>query len=179
MKKKLMALLAAVAAVFGFGFAANTALAVDYGATIPVTGNTVTYSVPAGTFQPYETVTATFDDGYVTDVVLAAQRSKQFQAKADGGLDLRVTLTDAGVKAAQEGKMPHIILTGETSGTVFTITLVAPATGEGDQSGDNQGAGDKGTTADTGAAIAPYAIVVALLTAAGIAIFSVRKANAR
>ena len=31
MKKKIVAILATIAAVFGFGFAANTAMAVDYG----------------------------------------------------------------------------------------------------------------------------------------------------
>ena len=183
MKKRLMALLAAVAAVFGFGLTATTAMAVDYGATIPVTGNTVTYSIPAGTFQPYETVTVTFDDVYISDVVLAAQKSKQFQADANGGLNLRYILTDAGLKAAQEGKMPTITATGETSGNVFTLTLTAPAVGPGDtdqNTGDkNNGTTGGNTTADTGAAIAPYAIAVALLAAAGIAIFSVRKANTR
>lgn len=33
MKKKIMAMLAVIAAVLGFGFATNTAMADDYGAT--------------------------------------------------------------------------------------------------------------------------------------------------
>ena len=180
MKKKLMALLAAVAAMVGLGFAADSAMAVDYGATIPVTGNVVTYTVPAGTFRPHETVTATFDDTYISDVVKIVQKSKQFEANADGGLTLQYTLTDAGLKAAQEGRNPQIVLVGETSGNRFVLTLTAPAVGPGDQTDDKTD--DKtngGTAADTGAAVAPYAIAVALLAAAGIAILSVRKANAR
>lgn len=34
MKKKIMAVLAVIAAVLGFGFATNTAMADDYGATV-------------------------------------------------------------------------------------------------------------------------------------------------
>ena len=34
MKKKIMAVLATIAAVLGFGFATNTAMADDYGATV-------------------------------------------------------------------------------------------------------------------------------------------------
>lgn len=38
MKKKIMAVLATIAAVLGFGFAANTAMADDYGATVTYSG---------------------------------------------------------------------------------------------------------------------------------------------
>ena len=42
MKKKIVAILATIAAVFGFGFAANTAMA--YGATGTVSGNVATFT---------------------------------------------------------------------------------------------------------------------------------------
>lgn len=38
MKKKIMAVLATIAAVLGFGFATNTAMADDYGATVTYGG---------------------------------------------------------------------------------------------------------------------------------------------
>ena len=46
MKKKIVAILATIAAVFGFGFAANTAMAVDYGPTGAgkVSGNTAVFT---------------------------------------------------------------------------------------------------------------------------------------
>ena len=51
MKKKIMAVLATIAAVLGFGFATNTAMADDYGATVTYGGTTATVTFPAGTFQ--------------------------------------------------------------------------------------------------------------------------------
>ena len=53
MKKKIMAVLAVIAAVLGFGFATNTAMADDYGATVTYGGTTATVTFPAGTFRPY------------------------------------------------------------------------------------------------------------------------------
>ena len=52
MKKKIMAMLAVIAAVLGFGFATNTAMADDYGATVTYSGTTATvtfpYNIPRG-----------------------------------------------------------------------------------------------------------------------------------
>ena len=163
MKKKIMAVLAVIAAVLGFGFATNTAMADDYGATVTYSGTTATVTFPAGTFQPNESVTVYYDDAIVADVQQIAEVSKTFTAKADGSLTLLYTF-----KASQAGKT-----VGAVSGTK-TATIQVPATGTGDQSGTTTA-----TTANTGAAIAPYGVAVVLLAAAGIALFAVRKSTTR
>ena len=165
MKKKIMAVLATIAAVLGFGFATNTAMADDYGATVTYGGTTATVTFPAGTFQPNESVTVYYDDAIVADVQQIAEVSKTFTAKADGSLTLLYTF-----KASQAGKT---IAVKAVSGTK-TATIQVPATGTGDQSGTTTA-----TTANTGAAIAPYGVAVVLLAAAGIALFAVRKNTTR
>lgn len=99
MKKKIMAVLATIAAVLGFGFATNTAMADDYGATVTYGGTTATVTFPAGTFQPNESVTVYYDDAIVADVQQIAEVSKTFTAKADGSLTLLYTF-----KASQAGQ---------------------------------------------------------------------------
>ena len=153
MKKKIMAVLATIAAVLGFGFATNTAMADDYGATVTYGGTTAT---------------VTFDDAIVADVQQIAEVSKTFTAKADGSLTLLYTF-----KASQAGKTIAVKAVGAVSGTK-TATIQVPATGTGDQSGTTTA-----TTANTGAAIAPYGVAVVLLAAAGIALFAVRKNTTR
>ena len=76
-------------------------------------------------------------------------------------------------KASQAGKTIAVKAVGAVSGTK-TATIQVPATGTGDQSGTATT-----TTADTGAAIAPYGVAIALLAAAGIALFAVRKSTTR
>lgn len=150
MKKKIMAVLATIAAVLGFGFATNTAMADDYGATVTYGGTTATVTFPAGTFQPNESVTVYYDDAIVADVQQIAEVSKTFTAKADGSLTLLYTF-----KASQAGKTIAVKAVGAVSGTTTA------------------------TTANTGAAIAPYGVAVVLLAAAGIALFAVRKNTTR
>ncbi len=76
-------------------------------------------------------------------------------------------------KASQAGKTIAVKAVGAVSGTK-TATIQVPATGTGDQSGTTTA-----TTANTGAAIAPYGVAVVLLAAAGIALFAVRKSTTR
>lgn len=165
MKKKIVAVLAAIAAVLGFGFAANTAMADDYGAKVQYTDTTATVTFPAGTFEPNEEVTVYYDDAVVESVKAIAEVSTKVNAKADGSLTLLYTF-----KAGQAGKTIAVKAVGAKSGTK-TSTIQVPATGKPST--------DKATTADTGAAVAPYAVAVVLLAAAGIALFAVRKSTAR
>ena len=118
MKKKIMAVLATIAAVLGFGFATNTAMADDYGATVTYGGTTATVTFPAGTFQPNESVTVYYDDAIVADVQQIAEVSKTFTAKADGSLTLLYTF-----KASQAGKTIAVKAVGAVSGTQ-TATLL-------------------------------------------------------
>ena len=121
MKKKIMAVLATIAAVLGFGFATNTAMADDYGATVTYSGTTATVTFPAGTFQPNESVTVYYDDAIVADVQQIAEVSKTFTAKADGSLTLLYTF-----KASQAGKTIAVKAVGAVSGTK-TATIQVPA----------------------------------------------------
>lgn len=168
MKKKLVALLAAVAAVFGFGFASNAALADEYGLTGSVSGNVVTLSAPAGTFAPNEELSITVDDTYVSNVTFAADKTYTGKAHADGSATIKLTLTDA---ALASGYKATYTVKGLTSGKTYTASVSAPAA--------KGGVAEAPKTADTGAAVAPYAVAVALLAAAGVAVFAVRKTNAR
>ncbi|MBT1160992.1 MULTISPECIES: hypothetical protein [Bifidobacterium] len=170
MKKKIVALLAAIAAVFGFGFASNAALADEYGLTGSISGNTVTLSAPAGTFAPNETLEITVDDTYVSNVTFAANKTYTGKAHADGSATITLTLTDA---ALAKGYTATYTVKGKDSGKTYTASVTAPAAKQPVATTETP------KTADTGAAVAPYAVAVALLAAAGVAVFAVRKTNAR
>ena len=183
MKKKIVAILATIAAVFGFGFAANSAMADDanYGATAP------TVSADSIAFHFYGLtkngkVTVVYSDP-VVDVQQIAE--KIFTASAQGTLDVKYILK-AGTPAGTEITAKVI---DNTTGDVITSTAKVPATGTGtgaagaaDASTANGANGANGSTqqtASTGAAIAPYAVAVVLLAAAGISLIAVRKSSAR
>lgn len=176
MTKKILAVLATIAATLGLSFAANTAFAVDgdsYGASVSVSGNTATVSFPAGAFQPNEQVTVTWDDAVVADVQQIGQ--KTFTAAADGSLNLRYIFKDG----QTAGQTITVTAVGAQTGS-RTAEITVPATGTGDQSGNgaNGSTGTlngSGTTANTGASVAPYGVAALMLAAAGIALFAVRK----
>lgn len=167
MKKKIVALLAAIAAVLGFGFASGTAMAEPYGQIGAVEGNTVTASFTGLT--PNGPVTVTADDNFVSDIVQVI--SKQFYADAQGNLSVKLILKDG----VAPGTLISVTATDETTQTSTTVTSTVPATGEGTPSG-NQG---QGQVPQTGAAIMPYVVAAVLLIAAGIAVFAARKSSAR
>ena len=174
MKKKIVALLAAIAAVLGFGFASSTAMAADYGYTAAINGNVATVSYPAGTFAPNTDITVSFDDTYISDVVTVAYRTKVAgKSNADGSANLKFTLTDAALQAIAEGKTIHASVSdgiGLTSAEFSSKNVVQ--TGEGTPATGNK-------VPQTGASVAPYAVAVVLLAAAGCAVFAARKAGAR
>ena len=165
MKKKIVALLATIVAVLGFGFAANTAMADPYGSTGAVEGNTVSFSFAGLT--PNGDVTVTADDNVVSDIVQVVSRT--FKADAQGTLAVKYIL--------KEGVAPGTVITATatdvTTGKTVTASATVPATGTGtDTTATN-------TVPQTGAAVAPYAVAVVLLAAAGCAVFAARKAGAR
>ncbi|MDM8323122.1 hypothetical protein QUW48_06160 [Bifidobacterium pullorum] len=167
MKKKIVALLAAIAAVLGFGFASGTAMAEPYGQIGTVEGSTVTASFTGLT--PNGPVTVTADDNFVSDIVQVI--SKQFYADAQGNLSVKLILKDG----VAPGTLISVAATDETTQTSTTVTSTVPATGEGTPSTD-QG---QSQVPQTGAAIMPYIVAVVLLAAAGIAVFAARKSSAR
>ena len=88
MKKKIVAILATIAAVFGFGFAANTAMA--YGATGTVSGNVATFTFTGLT--PGQRYVVSYDDTTVENVTLAATKySNAAPAHEDGTLTATYT----------------------------------------------------------------------------------------
>lgn len=165
MKKKIVALLATIAAMLGFGFAANTAMADPYGSTGAVEGNTVSFSFAGLT--PNGDVTVTADDNVVSDIVQVVSRT--FKADAQGTLAVKYIL--------KEGVAPGTVITATatdvTTGKTVTASATVPATGTG------TGTTATNTVPQTGAAVAPYAVAVVLLAAAGYAVFAARKASTR
>ncbi|RSX51752.1 hypothetical protein D2E25_1727 [Bifidobacterium goeldii] len=167
MKKKIVALLAAIAAVFGFGLTAGTAFADDYGPSVSYSATTATVAFPAGTFQPNEAVTVYYDDAVVSSVKAIAEVSTTVNAKADGSLTLVYTFV-----AGQAGKTIAVKAVGAQSGEK-DASIKVPATGT--PADDNSG----NTLSKTGAAVTPYAVAVVLLGAAGAALLAVRKSTVR
>lgn len=168
MKKKIVAILAAIATMFGFGFAANTAMA--YGATGTVSGNVATFTFTGLT--PGETYVVAYDDTNIENVTLAATKySNAAQAHDNGTLTATYTF-----KSGFAGTIASSIYAADKAGNptgdaLATASVTVAATGEG--------TAKKNETASTGAAIAPYVVAVVLLAAAGISLVAVRKSSAR
>ncbi|MGE4600779.1 hypothetical protein [uncultured Bifidobacterium sp.] len=168
MKKKIVAILAAIATMFGFGFAANTAMA--YGATGTVSGNVATFTFTGLT--PGETYVVAYDDTNIENVTLAATKySNAAQAHDDGTLTATYTF-----KSGFAGTIASSIYAADKAGNptgaaLASASVTVAATGEG--------TAKKNETASTGAAIAPYVVAVVLLAAAGISLVAVRKSSAR
>lgn len=175
MKKKIVALLAAIAAVLGFGFATGTAMADDYSSTGTIQNNVVAFEL--GGFTPGETVVVTYDDTYVAsaEVITIANKTATGTAGTTGKVQVNYTLkagTPAGTVITATG-------VGQTSGVTATasVTVQANNAPAGTPSG-NAGTAQGGMPT-TGASVAPYAVAVVLLAAAGCAVFAARKAGAR
>ena len=163
MKKKIVALLAAIAAVLGFGFATGTAMADPYGQPGVVEGNSVSFTFRGLT--PNGEVTVTADDAVVSDIVPVISRS--FKADENGTLTVKFILKD-GVAA---GTVVKATAEDKKTGKSVTLEATVPSTGAGAQTGNQ--------VPQTGASVAPYAVAVVLLAAAGCAVFAARKAGAR
>lgn len=166
MKKKIVALLAAIAAVLGFGFATGTAMADPYGQPGVVEGNSVSFTFQGLTPNGEATVTA--DDAVVSDIVQVISRT--FKADENGTLTVKFVLKD-GVAA---GTVVKATAEDKTTGKTVTLEATVPSTGAGAQA-PQTGA----QVPQTGASVAPYAVAVVLLAAAGCAVFAARKAGAR
>ena len=109
MKKKIVAILATIAAVFGFGFAANTAMA--YGATGTVSGNVATFTFTGLT--PGQRYVVSYDDTTVENVTLAATKySNAAPAHEDGTLTATYTFK-SGLLAPSH--LPSMQSMGQTS----------------------------------------------------------------
>lgn len=209
MKKKIMALLAAIATVFGLGFGASTAMAAPAVPYAPAIQGTVTYDSTNRTLTAtidsdgavdagYKYVYAQYDSTLVSSVELAAAFDHtQYvgEAKADV-FTVRIHLTDKAVKNATKiyvkfymcktqkadptaEDIQNWLASGEAlqvKGTEqdLSVSFNIPQVGEQTESSE-----PSGSTAKTGAAVAPYIVAVLLLAAAGIALMAVRKSTTR
>ncbi len=169
MKKKIVAILATIAAVFGFGFAANSAMAVDqYGATGKVEGSTVTFTftnLPKGRYY------VASESEAVSAITLAAAKSNIVSITVDNGT---ATATFTVKASCNDTKVTATLYNADTNEALTSADVTVPATGDCETT-----ANGSAQTANTGAAIAPYIVAVVLLAAAGISLVAVRKSSAR
>ena len=180
MKKKIVAILATIAAVFGFGFAANSAMADDqYGATGTVSGNVATFTFTGLTAGQYYVVS--YDDTTVENVTLAATKySNAAKAHDDGTLTATYTFKKGFAGTISSQVFASDAQGNHTGAALASASVTVAATGAGSTTGTANGAnGSAQQTASTGASIAPYAVAVVLLAAAGISLIAVRKSSAR
>lgn len=171
MKKKIVAILATIAAVFGFGFAANSAMAVDqYGATGKVEGSTVTFTftnLPKGRYY------VASESEAVSAIRLAAAKSNIVPITVDNGT---ATATFTVKASCNDTKVTATLYNADTNEALTSADVTVPATGD---CGTTTATNGSAQTANTGAAIAPYIVAVVLLAAAGISLVAVRKSSAR
>lgn len=164
MKKKIVAILATIAAVFGFGFAANSAMAVDqYGATGKVEGSTVTFTftnLPKGRYYVASESEA-----------VSAAKSNIVSITVDNGT---ATATFTVKASCNDTKVTATLYNADTNEALTSADATVPATGDCETTTNGSA-----QTANTGAAIAPYIVAVVLLAAAGISLVAVRKSSAR
>lgn len=164
MKKKIVAILATIAAVFGFGFAANSAMAVDqYGATGKVEGSTVTFTftnLPKGRYYVASESEA-----------VSAAKSNIVSITVDNGT---ATATFTVKASCNDTKVTATLYNADTNEALTSADVTVPATGDCETTTNGSA-----QTANTGAAIAPYIVAVVLLAAAGISLVAVRKSSAR
>lgn len=193
--KKITAIVASFAAMLLSVFAlAPTAMAADYSATItPGTAEgaaTVTVSIDEATAQEYPFIAVQYDDAEVASVVPAAVKQTQWypvasafgkEASGDYSKLFKVTTrncedTTITVRGSKIGSDEDAVtLQAKTVSFANTCT-----TGSNENVAVSGTAGSsRRTTAQTGSVVMPYVIALGLMVAAGVALFAVRKGNAR
>ncbi|MCH4159145.1 MAG: hypothetical protein LKF35_03390 [Bifidobacterium minimum] len=173
LKRSLLAIVGVVATILSLGFGTASAFADDgYGATVTATGNTVAFTIPAGTYDPGSDITLTWTDPNIDTILKAG--SVTYQADENGAFSGKVVYKSAVTEVTT------IVVKGVKDGkeVVYTIKVDPPSTGTGtttEASTTSTGA----TTANTGATVVPIVVGVVLLVIAGVAILSLRKKTTR
>ena len=169
MKKKIVAILATIAAVRELLNGGQTPPP-DYGATGTVSGNVATFTFTGLT--PGQRYVVSYDDTTVENVTLTATKySNVKEAHEDGTLTATYTFK-SGFAGTIASSIYAVDGAGNPTGAALaSASVTVAATGEG--------TAKKNETASTGAAIAPYVVAVVLLAAAGISLVAVRKSSAR
>ncbi|MDY5367335.1 hypothetical protein [Bifidobacterium sp.] len=204
--KKILSLIAAIAAVLGFGFAAATASADQYAPTI--NPNEISYDASTGTInvtvhssgaveQGYKYAYAQYDHTQVSDVKLVSDFDtvKYLGEVSSDDFKLALELTDSARKNAGTVKF-KVYLSKEHLSTADLLkninneALVKVVPNSADANNNtfevtipavgeitNNNSGTSATTAKTGASVAPIAFGVAVLAAAGFALAFARRRN--
>ena len=203
--KKILSLIATIAAVLGFGFAAATASADQYAPTI--NPNEISYDASTGTInvtvhsngaveQGYKYAYAQYDHTQVSDVRLVSDFDtvKYLGEVSSDDFKLALELTDSARKNAGTVKF-KVYLSKEHLSTADLLkninnealvivsnsadansnTFEVTSPAVGETTNNNSGT--SATTAKTGASVAPIAFGVAVLAAAGFALAFARRRN--
>ena len=173
--KYVMSLLVAVAACVGVLAAGSVAFGEDYGRSAILSGNTVAFTwdkIPQDTVA----VKVKVDTLYVSGVTLIADKiyGPYEHTYADGAFSVSTTLTDKAIREGATVTATAIFLRADgTEIATDEASQVVPATGVSDNTTTSPISSRSGL-ATTGAAVAPYAVAVLLLCAAGVVLLVVR-----
>lgn len=204
--KKILSLIATIAAVLGFGFAAATASADQYAPII--NPNEISYDASTGTInmtvhsngaveQGYKYAYAQYDHTQISDVKLVSDFDtvKYLGEVSSDDFKLALELTDSARKNAGTMKF-KVYLSKEHLSTADLLkninneALVKIVSNSADANSNtfevtipavgettNNNSGTSATTAKTGTSVAPIAFGVAVLAAAGFALAFARRRN--
>ncbi|NMM96391.1 hypothetical protein G1C98_1127 [Bifidobacterium sp. DSM 109960] len=184
--RKISAIFAAIAMTLMSVFAlAPSAFADDYSATVNANPNadgtaTITVTLDDATYDAgYHYVGVTVDDSLVSNVTVAAEKTYGWWAASENTPHtVTIKLTTLNCKDAKVTVEASKSADGADAITVGSQTVNFPATCSvnGNTNAGAAAAGsNSGNTAQTGASVVPYVIVVALLAIAGVAFLALRK----
>lgn len=173
MKKKIVAILATIAAVFGFGFAANTAMAVDYGPTGAgkVSGNTAVFTFKNLDNSKTYIVSSDDQNGNLTGIKLAKVIYSNPAQPTNGVLTATYTFKE-GFAGTINSAIYEADGTNAVGNPVATASVTVAATWRKAPAKKNEDRFHR-------CCVAPYVVAVVLLAAAGISLVAVRKSSAR
>lgn len=179
------AIAALVVFIASFGLA-GTAMAYDstYAPSVTSNGTTITVQTPEANQEFYIQANDTYVAGF--SVTPAADKwFGAYQSGPTGKATVTLNATDFGKKCGGDVKL-IFSTTKSISGEFAEKTVTLPATGSAEgcptetTSSNTNGtttSTNGGKTAETGVAVLPFALVAALLVAAGAVMVTVRKSN--
>lgn len=192
--KKITAIVTAFAAMLLSVFAlAPTAMAADYSATItPGTSEgvaTITVTIDEATAQKYPYVAIAYDNTQISSVTAAAYVHTNWEEVTStfskDGSNFVKTYKVATLNC-KDAKISVLGSKDASDGDDVTLQTKTVSFANTCTTGSNKNVAVSGTagssrrtTAQTGTVVMPYIIALGLMVAAGVALFAVRKGNAR
>lgn len=180
MKKQIVALIVAVAAIVGSLAVGSAAFAEDYGGTGEIKGNTVVFTwdtLPVGTVSETVYVDTEYVSGGTVTPITQKVNGPYYHKYEDGSFSVKATLTKKAISEGTTVTAKAVFLTEDGHTYEGTASQKVPATGASSAASASSGS----SLASTGAVIAPYAVVALLLCAAGVVLLVVlvRRREAR